>query len=176
MNTFVLGASNSETSINQKWAYWLAKKLKVQAIDLVDLNAYEMPIYKLQREQEEGIPTLAQDFYNKIGNAELIIISFAEYNGSYTTAFKNVLDWVSRIDMKVFQDRKCIFTAVSPSRTGGKFVLEQACDRFPKMGANIIGSFHLPSFHHYFNEENGITDEDTQIEFNEFLASVTSQL
>jgi NAD(P)H-dependent FMN reductase len=35
---------------------------------------------------------LATDFYAKLGTADLLVISFAEHNGAYSTAFfKNIL-------------------------------------------------------------------------------------
>jgi NAD(P)H-dependent FMN reductase len=32
--------------------------------------------------------TLATDFFNKLGTADLLVISFAEHNGAYSAAFK----------------------------------------------------------------------------------------
>jgi hypothetical protein len=34
------------------------------------------------------VPTLATDFFNKLGTADLLVISFAEHNGAYSAAFK----------------------------------------------------------------------------------------
>ena len=69
----------------------------------MDLNDYEMPIYSPDRQNEEGVHPLAQKFFDKITEADALIISFAEYNGNYTSAYKNVFDWASRI--KIY-DRK----------------------------------------------------------------------
>ena len=41
-----------------------------------------MPIYSADRESEGGIPQLAQDFFDKIGAANAVLISSAEHNGS----------------------------------------------------------------------------------------------
>jgi chromate reductase, NAD(P)H dehydrogenase (quinone) len=82
----------------------------------------------------------------------LIIISFAEYNGSYTAAFKNIFDWISRINNKTFQNKKMILMATSPGGRGGKTVLENALNRFPHHGADIVGNFHLPSFQQNFEK------------------------
>lgn len=173
--SLVFGATNHINSINKKWATWLAKELNLPAY-IIDLNDFEMPIYSVHREHSEGIPSLAFDLYKLIGDSDNIIVSFAEYNGSYTSSFKNILDWLSRIDIKVFQNKKCIFTAVSPSKTGGKYVLEQASNRFPSMGAHIIGTFHLPSFNHFFDPDKGITDIDTKQEYFEFISKVKSNI
>ena len=65
-----------------------------------------MPIYSSDREQK-GIPQLALDFASKIDGADFLLISLAEHNGTYSTAFKNLFDWLSRIPNRPhFGDKK----------------------------------------------------------------------
>jgi len=59
------------------------------------------------------VPDLAHQFYKKIGEADALLISFAEHNGSYTAVFKNLYDWTSRIDMKVYQDKPVVMLSTS---------------------------------------------------------------
>jgi len=120
------GASNSSDSINKQLATYASKQFKNATVDLLDLNDYEMPIYSKDREKKSGIPQLAHDFYKKIGDADLVLISFAENNGNYTTAFKNILDWMSRIDAKTFQTKPMLLLATSPGAGGGGTVLDIA--------------------------------------------------
>jgi len=54
------------------------------------LNDYELLLFSLGKEQELGKPALAQKFFAKIAASDAVIISFAEYNGSYTAAYKRV--------------------------------------------------------------------------------------
>ena len=58
--------------------------------------------------ERDGIPELAHDFFDKIGAADAVLISFAEHNGFYTAAYKNIFDWASRIDMRVYQDKPAV--------------------------------------------------------------------
>ena len=88
----VMGASSSRNSINRTLAIWAAEQIDAQ-METVDLNDFEMPIYSEDRQAESGIPELARDFKNKINACDGIVISFAEHNGSYTAAFKNIIDW-----------------------------------------------------------------------------------
>jgi chromate reductase, NAD(P)H dehydrogenase (quinone) len=161
------GATNSTTSINKKLATYTANLFSDAEVEILDLNDYEMPIYSIEREQRDGIHPLAIDFYNKLESADLIIISFAEYNGSYTAAFKNIFDWISRINNKTFQNKKMILLVTSPGGRGGKTVLENAISRFPHHGANIVGSFHLPSFH-----QNFLNGELVNVELREELKQI----
>lgn len=107
-NIVVFAASNSTDSINKRLALHAAKILQDEfkadvELEVLDLNDYEMPIYSPEREAL-GIPQRAQDFYDTLGASDGVIISLAEYNGSYTAAFKNIFDWSSRVKMKIFQD------------------------------------------------------------------------
>ncbi|WP_275041411.1 NAD(P)H-dependent oxidoreductase [Pseudoalteromonas piscicida] len=43
----------------------------------------------------------AHNFYQAIGDADVIVVSFAEHNGTYSATYKNEFDWRSRIDKKV---------------------------------------------------------------------------
>jgi NAD(P)H-dependent FMN reductase len=60
------------------------------------------------------VPTLATDFFNKLGTADLLVISFAEHNGAYSAAFKNIFDWISRIHATTFQEKQTLIMATSP--------------------------------------------------------------
>jgi NAD(P)H-dependent FMN reductase len=64
-----------------------------------------MPIFSIDVEAATG-PTLATDFFNKLGTADLLVISFAEHNGAYSAAFKNIFDWISRIHATTFKKNK----------------------------------------------------------------------
>ncbi|MGA4605152.1 NAD(P)H-dependent oxidoreductase [Pseudoalteromonas maricaloris] len=43
----------------------------------------------------------AHNFYQAVGDADVIVVSFVEHNGIYTAAYKNVFHWTPRIDKKV---------------------------------------------------------------------------
>lgn len=146
------GASNSSDSINKQLATYASKLFKNTNVDLLDLNDYEMPIYSKDREKKDGIPQLAKDFYQKIGESDFVLISFAENNGNYTTAFKNILDWMSRINGKTFQEKPMLLLATSPGARGGSSVLDIAVKRMPFQGGLVKGSFSLPSFNENFND------------------------
>jgi chromate reductase, NAD(P)H dehydrogenase (quinone) len=154
------GASSSKTSINKQLATYTANQFKNVLVEILDLNDYEMPIFSIDKEKENGIHPLAHDFYAKIGSADLIVISFAEHNGAYSTAFKNILDWTSRINGKTFQEKPMLLLATSPGARGGSSVLEIAKNRFPFQGGIVKGSFSLPSFNDNFDSEKGITNEE----------------
>jgi chromate reductase, NAD(P)H dehydrogenase (quinone) len=153
-------------------ANYAANQFQNATVEVLDLNNFEMPIFSIDRENESGIPQLAQDFYAKIGSADLIVISFAEHNGAYSTAFKNIFDWTSRINGKTFQEKPVLLLSTSPGPRGGSSVLEIANNRFPFQGAVVKGSFSLPSFNDNFDAEKGITNEDLKNQLLNIISSI----
>ncbi len=118
------GASNSKNSINKKFATFAANQIADAEITLLDLNDFEMPIYSIDREQEGGVPNLAKQFKSHIQNADGIIVSLAEHNGSFTTAYKNIYDWMSRLEGSVWEQQTMFLLSTSPGGRGGKTVLD----------------------------------------------------
>lgn len=153
------GASNSKQSINKKLATYATSFIKSAEPHVIDLNDYEMPLYSIDRELAEGIPQLAKDFKRLIKESSGIIISFAEHNGSYTVAFKNVMDWASRLEGDLWEDKPMLLMATSPGQRGAQTVLSTAAGKFPYMGGNVTGQYSLPNFGSNYSHEKGITDD-----------------
>jgi chromate reductase, NAD(P)H dehydrogenase (quinone) len=164
--------SNSKNSINKQLVTYTTSLFDKAEVQLLDLNDYEMPLYSIDKENENGIPSLAQDFYAKIGNADLLVLSLAEHNGAYSTAFKNIFDWTSRINGKNFQGKKMLLMATSPGARGGSSVLEMAKDRFPRHDADLVAVFSLPNFNDNFDVEKGITNADLKKELLEIVNAI----
>ena len=157
MKVLALAASNSSTSINKLLATYAAGLVPNADVEVLDLNDFEMPIFSEDKDKEKelGQPDLAKRFFQKIGEADAIIISYAEHNGSYTAAFKNVFDWTSRIDMKVYQGKPVIMLATSPGPGGAATVLAAATGSAPYFAAEVKGSLSIPSFYDNFDMEKG---------------------
>ena len=150
MKIIAFGASSSKQSINKQLATWVAEHVPGES-KILDLNDYEMAIYSIDREKMDGIPALAQQFKQEINQADGIIISFAEHNGSYSAAFKNIFDWISRLEKPIWSDKPMFLLSTSPGPRGGKGVLATAVSSFPHQGGNVVASFSLPGFHRSFN-------------------------
>ena len=146
LTPIAFAGSNSRNSINKKLSQLATKFLNETSSEVLDLNDYELPLYSIDLENEGGIPENAQIFLDKILAADGIILSLAEHNGAYSAAFKNIFDWMSRIDSKLWNNKPMLLMATSPGGRGGKSVLEIAENRFPRMSGNIVATFSLTSF------------------------------
>ena len=169
------GGSNSKNSINKRLAIHAAGLVENASVDIADLNDFDLPLYGIDLENEQGIPSAAEEFLNMIKASDGIVLSLAEHNGAYSTAFKNIFDWMSRIDSKVWQNKPMLLMATSPGGRGGATVLEIAQSRFPYMGGNVVATFSLPSFGQNFTED-GITDEDLRNQFNSAIETFSNEI
>ncbi|WP_136481178.1 NADPH-dependent FMN reductase [Cognatitamlana onchidii] len=167
--------SNSKESINKQLAIYVAHQVKNVKTTVLDLNDFELPLYGIDLENEHGIPDNAEKFLNYIKSSDGIILSLAEHNGAYATAFKNIFDWMSRIDGKLWSNKPMLLMATSPGGRGGASVLEIAKGRFQYMGGNIVADFSLPLFFDNFKEDK-ILDEELASNLNEAVTTFEASL
>ena len=154
-NIIAFAGSNSKKSINKDLASYassLVDDTKTSILDLNDLNDFELPLYGIDYEIDHGIPDNAHKFLELIKSSDGVVLSLAEHNGAYSTAFKNIFDWMSRIEGNLWFDKPMLLMATSPGGRGGLSVLEIAKGKFPRMGANITCVFSLPFFQKNFSD------------------------
>lgn len=156
--------SNSKKSINKQLVVYASSLLNDFEVEVLDLNDYPLPIYGIDEEMENGFPANVIIFLNKIKEADGIMLSLAEHNGNFTVAFKNIVDWMSRIEQKLWNNKPMLLLSTSPGGRGGASSMAIAKNGFPHMGANIITDFSLPKFYDNFKDGSVVNEE-----FNEDL-------
>lgn len=161
MKILAFGASNHSASINGALARLavnrLTEKFEPNAeVSFLDLNDYEMPIYSLDREKATGVHALAQEFFARIGAVDALIISYPEYNGSYTSAWKNIHDWMSRIQMAIYQDRPLLALSATPGPRAGAGVLGAVEQSAPFFGADLRGVVGVGKWSEAFDPAAGV--------------------
>ncbi|MCX2744123.1 NAD(P)H-dependent oxidoreductase [Mangrovivirga sp. M17] len=169
--------SNSSKSINMQLVNYVLSQLDSDQyeIERLDLNDFEMPIYSIDREKEHGIPEKAHQFREHFSNSDAIICSMAEHNNSYTVAFKNILDWSSRIDLNIFAGKKMLLMSASPGGYGGGNVMKAASSFFPKCDAEVVDTFSLPKFYNNF-KDGKITNEEFDSELKNKIKGFENSL
>ena len=159
MKLLAFGASTSSKSINRQFANYAANQVGGAEVTDLDLRGYDLPIYSSDEEDKNGSPADARRFLETIRVHDALVVSMAEHNGSYAAAFKNLYDWTSRIEQKIWSDKPMLLLATSPGGRGGATVLAAAEATFSRMGARSVTTFSLPSFYENFDAEKGITDD-----------------
>ncbi len=175
MKILAFAGSTSTASINLKLVKYTLESFTDDEVNLLNLNDFTMPVFSVDLEKF-GFPDQAHDFLKQIEKCDVIICSLAEHNRSYSAAFKNIFDWCSRINVKVWQDKPMFLMATSPGGFGGGNVLAEAEKFFPQFGADIKETFKLPKFFENFDNENGIIQPDFKKEHEEKTASFKSKI
>lgn len=180
MRILAYAASNSSRSINGRLVGY-AKTLLEEGlipgctVDQVNIHHYETPIYSINRQEEGGIPDLARTFFTRIGEADGLIISFAEHNGYFTAAYKNLYDWMSRIDRKVYQGKPTVMFATSPGGGGAARVLGHAVKSAANYGADLRGSLSIPDFDDNFDHDTGrLANRELDWTFQDVLSNLAA--
>ncbi len=173
MKIIAFAATSHTKSINQQLVSYATSLLTKAKVEIVDLNDYELPLYSQDREEEMGHPKLAKDFLNKIAESDGLLISFAEHNGSYTVAYKNLFDWCSRIEPKVFQHKPMVLLSTSPGARGGASVLATAVQSAPFFDGIVKAELAIPSFYDNFDQHKQVLKHQ---ELDEQLKDAVSHL
>ncbi len=136
-----------------------------------------MDMFDVDYEREYGYPENAVKLHELMSQYDGFIISLAEHNGSYTAAFKNALDWTSRMQGNTFFEQPVLILGTSPGKKGAQFVIAAGVSRFPWNGAKeVTDSFSLPEFDKNFDKEQGITDGEKLKELEGKIAHFLSKL
>ena len=164
MKLLAFAASNSSTSINKQLATYATSFINDAEVEILDLNDFELPLFSTDKEKLLGQPEKAKQFFEKIGQADAVIISFAEHNGTYTAAYKNIFDWASRIEQKLFQNKVMVLLATSPGPGGAATVLASARTSAPFFSGDVKATLSIPSFYDNFDLEKQALKSNELIE------------
>jgi NAD(P)H-dependent FMN reductase len=153
--------SSSSRSINQKLVTFAASLLPDGMADVVDIRDYPLPIYSIDIEEGEGIPANAEKFKALMREYDGYLISSPEHNGLVPAIFKNLIDWLSRLEGKVFDNKPVVLMSTSPGKVGGRTNLEKLEKLLPRWGGEVVGSYSVGNFNDVFDDETmAIADEE----------------
>ena len=146
-----IGASTSKKSINRDFVMYVGCQIENTNSLNIDVSTFNhLPIFSVDYEAEFGAPKEIIDLHHKMKSVDGFVISFAEHNGSYSAGYKNIIDWISRQDGKIFNDKPTLLLSTSPGGRGGATVLSAAVQSYPHLGAKVVESFSLPTFYDNF--------------------------
>lgn len=152
--------SNSSQSINQKLLIAIAPMAQRVELEFIDLRDYPADIYGVDLESEKGFPQTMQDLYAKTREADGFLIAVPEHNGSMPAVFKNSIDWISRMEGKIFNSKPTVFLSASPGGRGGAAVLEHLNKIMPHRGADLVGTYGVAKFFDKLQNDAFFNQED----------------
>jgi NAD(P)H-dependent FMN reductase len=119
MNVLVISGSIRENASTKRVAQHLVNRLSEQPNlqpELIDLTLYEYPIWKEVFHLEVNPPEECRSLHAKLEASDAMIFVTPEYNGSYSLALKNMIDYYG---LKVFDKKVIGVSAVSSGSLGG---------------------------------------------------------
>ncbi len=142
----VLLGSNSYKSINKEVVDFLITDLNLD-LTYIDLLKEDIPIYSTKLEEEQGVPNYVQAIYEQIkATDENILIACPEYNGNYPAFFKNIIDWLTRIDLKFLEGKRVKVLTVTPGKMCGASVRGLFENSLPFFGAVEVTTFGIGNY------------------------------
>jgi len=173
MKILAIPASNSSKSINKELINYTASLMTQHEVEIININDYEMPIYSTDLEEACGVPDAASRFLQKIQQSDALVISYAEHNGNYTVAYKNLFDWTSRVNMKVYQGKPIVMLSTSPGPGGARSVLKLASESAHFFDGQVKASLSIPGFYDNFDlEKKQLTNPELISQLQTALAAI----
>jgi NAD(P)H-dependent FMN reductase len=119
MHITILSGSTRINRQSHKVALGLALAIESKGehtVEVLDLAAYNFPIFEEVLANLEAPPAGLEEFAHKIRTSDAHIFVSPEYNGSYTSALKNAVDYLKRTD---FAKKAIGVSAVTSGGLGG---------------------------------------------------------
>lgn len=151
--------SNAKNSINYKLVEYSCNQLDELQIELLNFAHYPFPMYSIDLEQEQGFSNAMVELKNQLNAADGLVLSVSEHNSMPSAYFKNVLDWLSRIERNFLENTKVLLLSTSPGKRGGMSAREAVGALLPRFGAEVVAQYSLPSFGENFSPEFGVQGE-----------------
>lgn len=169
--------SNSSKSINHKLITFAASQIAGHSVEVIKLTDYELTLFGEDIEREKGYSVDLKMLYNKIKDADALVISVNEHNGMVSAYFKNTIDWLSRLDRKFLEGKKVLLMSTSNGKRGAASALEYTKNILPRFGATVVESFSIPFYSENFSEEtNSISNEVLLLGFTDVLQNFVHQI
>ena len=156
--------SNSSQSINFQLVKYTLSLLGNQETRLLNMSNYPFPMFSEDLERLQGYSNSLMELREDIRKVDGIVLSVNEHNRNPSAYFKNLIDWLSRLDRKFLSNKRVLLMATSNSKGGGSRALEITKNLLPGFGAEVVATFSLPVFKDNFAEGSGIVDNSLKEE------------
>ncbi|MFZ3231478.1 MAG: NADPH-dependent FMN reductase [Pseudobdellovibrio sp.] len=170
----MMGMSLRKDSLNKKLAQNAFRILTNENLnhqhELLMFNDFPMPVYDGDIETDHGIPDMVKQLGQKISEAKALVLSTPEYNGGIPGAFKNAIDWVSRISPMPWTGKKILLLGASPGALGAIRGLGHSRVPLDSIGAFVFPEFFgLPLAHQAFDDAGKLKDPATEERLKKLL-------
>lgn len=167
--------SNASTSINYQLVQYTTRLVHGHEIQLRNMAQHSLPMYSEDEEKQNGYPNFLLTLKNELQRAAGLILSVNEHNGNPSAYCKNLIDWLSRLELQFLANTQVLLMSTSPGKKGGARSLAVVHKLLPRFGAEIAATFSLPAFYDHF-AEGSITDKTLKAEHQSALSAFLATL
>ena len=107
--------SNSSNSINLKLVRYTAGLIKDLDVQVLNMANYPFPLYSEDYERQKGFSNSLMELRDDIRGSEGLILSVNEHNSNPSAYFKNLIDWLSRLERRFLDGKKVLLMSTSPT-------------------------------------------------------------
>jgi chromate reductase len=134
--------------------------MKIEELSGID----KFPHYVADLHADGKFPEVVTNFADRIRAADAIIINSPEYNYTIPGAFKNAIDWVSRLKDQPFKDKPVAIQSASQGPLGGARMQYHMRQMFVFLNAFVFNTpeIFVGQAQNKFNDKGELTDETTR--------------
>ncbi|EIJ40664.1 NADPH-dependent FMN reductase [Galbibacter orientalis] len=152
--------SNSSNSINYELVKYTVSLIDDHDIQLLNMANMPFPMFSEDDEREFGYKNSLIELKEDILESDGVIISVNEHNSNVSSYFKNLIDWLSRVERKFLLDKPVFLMGTSPGTRGAISAITNTEQTLPRFGAKIDNVFSLPLFSENFSIKKGVIIND----------------
>lgn len=133
-------------------------------VTVIALRDYPLPLYDADEEARHGLPAHARRLKDLFIGHHGLLIASPEYNGSFTAALKNALDWVSRPDgeepgLLAYEGKVAGLLSASPGALGGLRAQDAVRQVLVQLGTLVVSRrLAVPRAHEAFEADGRLKD------------------
>lgn len=164
----LISGSLRKGSYNTMLVRFVGRSLDGVEIDEILLNQLDLPMFSEDLEAE-GFPAKADELKQRMIAADVILIASPEYNGSFSGALKNAIDWASRpregeAALACFKGKVGGLLAASPGAIGGLRGLRHVRQVLTQLQMVVVPQeYALGVAHQAFDDAGNLKDERASV-------------
>ena len=145
-----------------------AARAEGATVDVIRLRDYPLPLFDQDHEDEHGLPEAAIQLKQMFLEHDGMLIASPEYNGSYTAALKNTVDWMTRphedrSGLDCFRGKVAGLLSCSPGRLGGIRGLPSLQHLLSSIGTMVVPhQIAVPGIHEELQAPGGLRTDHLQ--------------